>query len=86
MLRRQHLRIEPLCRMCDQEGRTTAANTVDHIRPHNGDWSLFVDPSNLQSLCHLHHSASKQRLERRGFDVAVDDRGFPIDPRHPANR
>ena len=33
----------------------TRATVVDHIRPHRGDWALFVDPANHQSLCKRHH-------------------------------
>jgi len=29
---------------------------VDHIRDHKGDWALFTDRDNLQSLCHRCHS------------------------------
>lgn len=32
------------------------ATEVDHIQPHRGDWAVFTDRSNLQSLCHSCHS------------------------------
>jgi 5-methylcytosine-specific restriction protein A len=41
---------------------------VDHIQPHRGEWSRFVDVSNLQSLCKFHHdrkTALEQARDRR---------------------
>ena len=49
-LRPQQLLKEPFCRECAREGRRVRATTVDHIIPHRGDWSRFIDPNNLQSL------------------------------------
>lgn len=73
-LRPQQLVSEPFCRVCarvypagDPRSRTRAT-VVDHIVPHRGDWSLFVDPSNLQSLCKHHHdqkTAREQLVDRR---------------------
>ena len=73
-LRPQQLVGEPFCRVCarvypagDPRSRTRAT-VVDHIVPHRGDWSLFVDPSNLQSLCKHHHdqkTAREQLMDRR---------------------
>lgn len=61
--RARHLRSQPLCVMCQAEGRVTAATVVDHIVPHRGDQSLFWRESNWQSLCAHHHSSTKQREE-----------------------
>jgi len=49
---------EPLCRMCAEAGRTTAAAEVDHIHPFHG----LSDPrrlerSNLRPLCVPCHRA-----------------------------
>ena len=73
-LRPQQLVREPFCRVCarvypvgDPRSRTRAT-VVDHIVPHRGEWSLFVDPSNLQSLCKHHHdqkTAREQLMDRR---------------------
>lgn len=73
-LRPQQLVHEPFCSVCarvypagDPRSRTRAT-VVDHIVPHRGDWSLFVDPSNLQSLCKHHHdqkTAREQLMDRR---------------------
>jgi 5-methylcytosine-specific restriction enzyme A len=65
-LRQHQLAVEPLCRMCLASGQVTAANTVDHIRPHRGDRALFLDPDNLQSLCKHCHDTFKQSQEKGG--------------------
>lgn len=63
-LRPNQLLREPYCRACAQQGRRVRATDVDHIVPHRGDWELFTDRSNLQSLCHSCHSR-KTMAERR---------------------
>lgn len=65
-LRKAHLIAEPFCRECRRAvGRIVPATDVDHIVPHRGNWSLFLDDSNLQSLCHTCHSR-KTMAEVRG--------------------
>lgn len=85
--RKRHLAKEPLCRTCKRAGRTTAANTVDHITPHRGDPTLFWDENNWQSLCSTCHSGDKQRQEKSGGakyrGASVD--GTPLDPAHRWN-
>ncbi|QIG97770.1 MULTISPECIES: HNH endonuclease [Bradyrhizobium] len=83
--RRQQLLAHPLCKFCAADGIVTPATHVDHVEPHRGDWTLFCLGA-LQSLCSPCHSSTKQRIEARGFDVAVDADGWPTDPNHPANR
>ena len=56
VLRNMQLAKEPWCCACARLGLRTPATDVDHIVDHRGDWSLFSDPGNLQSLCHSHHS------------------------------
>lgn len=51
-----HLREHPFCVRCLEGGVFEQATDVDHIRAHCGDDSLRLDPGNLQSLCHSHHS------------------------------
>lgn len=55
-LRPDQLLREPWCRICATKGLRVRATDVDHIVPHRGDWALFVNPRNLQSLCHSCHS------------------------------
>jgi hypothetical protein len=33
---------DPLCKFCLERGIVTAANVVDHVEPHKGDWTAFV--------------------------------------------
>ena len=66
--RAQFLLEHPLCVMCQEAGRTTAATVVDHIRPHKGDKTLFWDSKgNWQGLCRSHHSREKQAEEVAGW-------------------
>ena len=60
-LRPGQLLREPFCRECANRGIRTKATDVDHIRDHKGDWALFTDPSNLQSLCHSCHAKKTMR-------------------------
>ena len=84
--RRAYLARHPLCVRCKATGRTVTASEVDHIVPHRGDRKLFWDLTNWQPLCKSCHSRHKQREERRGYSSSVGPDGWPIDPRHPANR
>src|SRR5574344_730145 len=51
-----YLKQHPLCVECQKGGRLTPATEIDHIIPHRGDQQLLWDESNMQSLCHRHHS------------------------------
>lgn len=83
-IREQQLSIEPLCRMCAEQGIETVANTCDHITPHKGDWMAFVKGP-FQSLCGPCSSGPKQAQERNGYLKGVDASGHPLDPGHPWN-
>ncbi len=61
VLRPEQLIREPFCRECARYGLRTPATDVDHIRAHKGDWAVFSDPANLQSLCHSCHSRKTAR-------------------------
>lgn len=67
-LRPAQLLREPFCRECAKRGIRTRATVVDHVKPFRGDWTLFVDPANHQSLCKHHHdkkTAQEQAEARR---------------------
>ncbi len=67
-LRPAQLLREPWCRECARRGIRTRATVVDHVRPHKGDWALFTDRDNLQSLCETCHNrktAREMAQERR---------------------
>lgn len=101
-LRPQQLEKEPLCRDClrrgiANDGSLTSSGqrqknpkrrflVADHRIPHRGDEALFFDPDNLQTLCPDCHDRNKQREESRGYSEERGEDGWPIDPRHPANR
>lgn len=61
LLRGNQLLAEPFCRACARRGLRTPATDVDHIRDHKGDWAVFTDPANLESLCHACHSRKTAR-------------------------
>lgn len=54
-LRPDQLLAEPFCRECAKRGERVRATVVDHVKPHRGDWALFTDKNNLQSLCKRCH-------------------------------
>jgi 5-methylcytosine-specific restriction endonuclease McrA len=84
-LRQFQLREHPLCKFCLERGRVTAANVVDHVVPHRGDWTAFCT-GELQSLCEPCHNATKRQIELRGYRTDIGLDGFPTDPKHPFNR
>lgn len=64
---RAYRRKNPLCVMCQAEGRLRVADHVDHIKAVSGpDDPLFWEPSNHQSICISHHS-QKTAKEDCGF-------------------
>lgn len=72
-LRPEQLLREPFCRKCAEQSRRTKATVVDHVRPFRGDWLLFIDPRNHQSLCKHHHDqkTAQEQAEQRGHKQAV---------------
>lgn len=85
-LRKVHLQRNPLCGKCLEQGRTTAATVVHHMQAHRGDWSLFRDPANLQSVCELCHNGELQFIEKRGYSNRIGADGWPVDGDHPTNK
>lgn len=76
-LRARQLKAQPLCAICQEEGRTTQAQHVHHIKsftsaPTRSErCALAYDPNNLESLCeachvrlHNRRGAAKARAER----------------------
>ncbi|MCI7152034.1 MAG: HNH endonuclease [Flavonifractor plautii] len=67
-LRPDQLMREPFCRECARHGKRVQATVVDHITPFRGDWALFIDPANHESLCETCHNrktAKEMAAERR---------------------
>jgi 5-methylcytosine-specific restriction protein A len=79
------LKREPLCAICAQRGVVTPATVADHVEPHRGDWNAFVT-GKLQSLCRSCHNSIKRTVEIRGYSPEIGPDGWPVDPRHPANK
>lgn len=75
-LRPTQLLREPWCEECAKRGRRTRAMDVDHVRDHKGDLAVFLDRSNLRSLCHRCHSQKTARTMRRsGGSFSEQKRG-----------
>jgi 5-methylcytosine-specific restriction protein A len=60
---KRFLREHPLCVACAAEGRDESATLVDHVKPHRGDYELFWNEKNWQSLCERHHNLKTARGE-----------------------
>ena len=77
----------PLCAPCLKiSGKETPATIVHHKIEHKGDEVLFWSWDNLESVCASCHSGHIRVSEHVGYSQACDVDGFPIDPRHPANK
>lgn len=66
-----YLKSHPYCVHCEARGhieRGSKSNPlcVDHVIPHRGDYALFWDQDNWQSLCKYHHDR-KTVQEDGGF-------------------
>jgi 5-methylcytosine-specific restriction enzyme A len=59
-IKRHRLVQEPNCRRCAQEGYSVTATHVDHVEPHQGQWSRFMEHANTQSLRSRHHQAQRR--------------------------
>lgn len=73
-LRNTWLNEHPLCEECLRSGEIVQAEVVDHIDPHRGDWTKFMDRGNLQSLCKPCHDR-KTASEDGGFGNRRKDDG-----------
>lgn len=62
-IRLAHLKRHPLCADCERAGIAVPATDVDHILPLRRGGTHA--PSNLQSLCHFHHSSKTAREDGR---------------------
>jgi len=64
----------------------TPAVVGDHIERVRLNPDGRLDLANVQPMCREHHNGAKQFEERRGYSPQVASDGWPVDPRHPANR
>ncbi|MDB5053135.1 MAG: endonuclease [Bacilli bacterium] len=63
-----YLKRNPLCvcEDCKRTGSVVAATVVDHIIPHKGNYELFWNQNNWQSMSEEHHNR-KTAKENGGF-------------------
>lgn len=75
-LRAQRLAAEPLCRICHERGRITAAIVPDHIVPlaKGGE---DVD-SNIRCLCEACHAEVTRQEFGQRKRVAIGPDGWPV--------
>lgn len=59
--RKHFLSVNPLCKVCQEQGKVVEATVVDHIHPRTQGGDSF-NWSNLQGLC-KHHNAVKTALD-----------------------
>lgn len=64
-LRKIALARNPICMLCEQEGKLTPAKEVNHIIPATKDKTKFFDLNNLQPLCTYHHRVITRRENSR---------------------
>lgn len=83
-LRAEQLARQPLCERCIKRDKVVPATVVNHRKPHKGDWKLFIDPENHQSLCKPCHDGPVQSAERGGRTVEIGVDGWPIEPKQVA--
>jgi 5-methylcytosine-specific restriction protein A len=78
-IRAHQLAVEPLCRICRDNGVDTPATICDHVEPHRGNMVKFWSGP-FQSLCKQCHDSVKQAFEKSGKlikKIGVD--GYPIE-------
>ena len=47
---------------------------VDHITPFRGDWALFIDPANHESLCETcHNRKTAKEMAKNGAFITGSD-------------
>jgi 5-methylcytosine-specific restriction endonuclease McrA len=84
-IRRQKLQQNPLCEVCLKHQRIEPAIAVDHIIAISEGGDAYPALDRLMSLCTSCHNR-KTRGEQLGRDIPIigcDERGYPLDPRHP---
>ena len=74
------LTIEPLCTVCEEQGRLSAATIADHHPPHKGDYNAFL-LGPIRSLCACHQG--QWAVDKRGYRTDIGADGLPLDPKHP---
>lgn len=76
---------QPLCERHLKRGKIVSAQVVHHKQAHKGDWQMFTNLDNLESVCKRCHDGDIQSEEVRGHSTRVGNDGWPADRNHPAN-
>ncbi len=80
--------------VCQSPGCSAPSSHIDHIVPMRSGGAAF-SPANLQALCQRCHNRKTAMVDggfgnrQRGgvpLTVGFDDKGNPVDPRHPFHR
>ena len=84
--RLRRLVAEPLCRLCAERGRITAASVPDHIVPLTRGGT--DEDSNIRCLCKPCHDevTFEQFGHQQRASGGADRHGRPLDPTHPWRR
>jgi len=85
-LRRIKLQNYPLCEQCMKQGRLEVATVVDHNVGVSAGGNPFPPLEELTSLCERCHNRKTRVHDQLGqelIDKGCDERGYPLDPRHP---
>ena len=81
-IRAKHLAAHPYCVECAKYGDITRGKVVDHIKPHRGNYDLFMAANNLQTLCKKCHNIIKRKEELTGGNFGCDVNGWPLGDDH----
>ena len=74
--RQRRLDVEPLCRMCKAQGRTTIATEIDHIVALTNDGT--DDDVNTQPLCRPCHEAKTREDLGQRVKPTIGTDGWPV--------
>lgn len=83
LFRKRYLRAFPICAVV---GCGKPAKHVDHIETVRGSPKRRLDPTNVEGLCHNHHSiltATYDTVGGRAIPFACDEDGNPNEGGHP---
>jgi 5-methylcytosine-specific restriction enzyme A len=84
-IRQAQLTQHPLCKRHLDKSQFVRATIVHHVNQHQGDEYLFYSGP-FESLCKPCHDSDAQQQERIGHSTTIGTDGWPVDPKHPANR
>jgi hypothetical protein len=78
------------CAQCGAPCVRGQAIDIDHDPPLKGlDDPALLDRGRCRPMhhaCHSSHTAGEPDSDERGYETQFDETGYPVDPRHPANR